>query len=94
MKPSDFVKKGWCQHMSARDSHRKPVHVTDPEAAAWCMAGAVSAAYWEDVKRRGSIYDKLRAALGGESVSAIPQWNDAICRTQAEVVALLEQIGE
>ena len=91
MKPSEYVRKGWCQVVSSRDTDGRPCNPDDPNAAQWCLVGAVKAAYPEDTKHRYNVCTKLQTALGKLQFA---RWNDNLNRTQAEVIALLESIGE
>lgn len=89
MKPSQYIKKGWCQGVNAKDSYGYFCEPTSPCAIKWCLIGAIQAAYPQDTRKRMEIHSKL------ESHSPIiAHWNDAPNRTQAEVISLLEQIGE
>ena len=89
-RPSDYVRKGWCQGSIARDAQGKSCLETSPDAVQWCLYGAVSAAYPYDIQKRGEILDKLPLPTN----VPLGRWNDDPKRTQAEVIALLTSIGE
>lgn len=94
MKPSDYIRKGWCQHSAARDAYGHSVDACDPQASEWCLSGAIVAAYPEEVVVREKIYPRLKKKLDVTSISNIINWNDAVPRTQLQVIELLESIGE
>ena len=91
-KPSDYIKKGWCQGSSARYSDGITCNPESLHAEQWCLHGSVIAAYQEDfAKREGvceKVYDKLPKGFG------MAVWNDDPRRTQQQVIKLLESIGE
>lgn len=90
MKPSEYIRKGWCQGTSALDHSGTPCVPTSPAAVAWCIYGAIYAAYPEDIRKRESICQAIRNRVGQPT---LPDWNDAMGRTQQEAVDLLESIG-
>jgi hypothetical protein len=61
------------------------------DACKWCLYGSVAAAYPNDVYTRVEVIDKLVDRIGGPFIA---NWNDEGKRTQAEVVKLLESIGQ
>ena len=91
MKPSEYVAKGWCQGMSARTANGDACRSDSPYACKWCIAGSIGIAYPEDIQRRMIVSNKLYDVLGHSQIS---KWNDDPKRTQAEVVQLLQSIGE
>ena len=83
-----LVRQGWCQGRLAETAHGAEVHPCSPEAARWCLVGAV-------VRATGNgdsypVLDAVIAHLGfdrrGESLR---DWNDAPGRTVDEVAAVL-----
>lgn len=87
LKPSDYIRKGWCQETFARDAKGNSVDPRSSEACCWCIAGAIKVAYpmtWPVVLER--LTDSL------QRIASL--WNDAPERTQAEVIAALEAIGQ
>jgi len=85
MKPSDFLKLGWCQGYYSLDIEGRGVHEKSPQAVSWCLTGAFMAADYDT--------DKAFALLTKEiSSPAFEDWNDMPERTQAEVVALAERV--
>lgn len=90
MKPSDYIRKGWCQHVLAKDSSDHTVEPYNPDAVMWCLAGAIIAAYPESALRREAIYAQNEGLVRGDIVD----WNDSPGRNQADVIQLLESIGE
>lgn len=95
MKPSDFIKKGWCQKVSARNSQGLPCNPTDIDATEWCLVGAVFAAFPTDMHKRIEVWEQLRATLEAQGAAPVfcSNWNDVEERKQEEVVSLLESIG-
>ena len=91
MKPSEYIAKGWCQKYSALDSEGKLVWADSTSAVQWCLVGALRAAYEELPEQRRKVAGKLQAKLGHLQFS---KWNDEPKRTKAEVIALLQSIGE
>lgn len=97
-KPSEYIQKGWCQHVNAKDRKGEVCGPFDPMAERWCLVGALHAAYSEDTMLRERATSRLFKAIAKESGGfegyTLAAWNDTIKRTQAEVVALLQSIGE
>ena len=91
MKPSDYIRKGWCQRHFALDDHKNPCNSGSRLACAWCLQGAINAAYPYDEPTRERIMARLQVAIGRFWLLA---WNDEPTRTQQEVIQLLESIGE
>lgn len=90
MKPSEYIRKGWCQRLYAVDEYEAPCHPTSSLACAWCLEGAIQAAYpYEEGKRIG-ITKQLSMRVG----PGIVLWNDDPSRKQQQVIELLESIGE
>ena len=91
MKPSDYIRKGWCQRHFALDDHKNPCNSGSRLACAWCLQGAVNAAYPYDEPRRERVLARLQCATKDLGITI---WNDNPARKQQEVIALLESIGE
>lgn len=90
MKPSDYIKRGWCQGEYARDANGRAVPAQDSRACQWCIDGAIYAA-----DLHVSVAESLRAAfcaaLGlSYSIRQPILWNDMPERTQEEAIAVLE----
>ena len=92
MKPSDYLKKGWCQGRAAQDDEGRFVLSGSPSAACWCLLGACSAAYHSG----GTGIDPVSFAIKARhlGIPSLVLWNDAPGRTQAEVVALMEKLEQ
>jgi len=88
MKPSDYIRKGWCQGATALDAGGVIVSASDPLACRWCASGSVIAAFGESVKA-GNVVWNLTSYL----VQSVPAWNDNKDRTQDEVIDVLEANG-
>ncbi len=91
MKPSQYIAKGWCQGRSALDSEGKFVFAESTSAIQWCLIGALRVAYNESREQSYKVIKKLEVKLGYPGLSI---WNDDPKRTKAEVIALLQSIGE
>jgi len=103
MKPSEYIKKGWCQNSFAALADGTATHTRDPKASAWCAVAAIMVsvmftrphAEWVGksfAEVQNSIINSLCEHLKLTALSPL-QWNDAPERTQEEVVAALEAIG-
>jgi hypothetical protein len=91
LKPSDYVRKGWCQRYLAVDDDGMYVSPTGRDACKWCLYGSIAAAYPEDFLTRVEVVDKVTKGIGTGSLA---NWNDEPGRTQAQVINLLESIGQ
>ena len=103
MLPSDYARIGWTQGNLAIDEDGHEVEGDDPTALAWCLDGAIQAAYSSSPSfDRSAMFDSVervlaeRGELPAEPVSAdghtraAGRWNDEEGRAQREVVAVLE----
>jgi hypothetical protein len=83
--------RGWCQDVYARNANGRSVYWDDPDAAVFCMAGAI---------RRCATTTNLTSMEGwpgfdnltptGEKMG---EWNDHPTRTADEVIAQLRILG-
>ena len=91
MLPSEYIQKGWCKQVLARDSKGGQSPAWGADACQWCSLGALSAAYQDgDITDRQDsliihyIHDHL------ESDDSISAWNDR--QESAEpVIAMLQE---
>lgn len=103
MLPSDYARMGWGQGKLAIDEDGNEVEGDDPTAVAWCVDGAIQAAYVDSrAFDRGAMFDAIervlaeRGELPAEPVGVdghtrpAGRWNDEEGRSQGEVVAVLE----
>lgn len=103
MLPSDYARIGWTQGNLAINEDWNEVEGEDPSAVAWCIDGAIQAAYSSSPSfDRSAMFDSVeqvlaeRGALPAEPVGvdghmrAAGRWNDEEGREQREVVAVLE----
>ena len=102
---AEYCEGGWCQHSMGRDENDKPTGATGVTTICWCASGALicathrivgtgaGAALWNGVEwettRAVERAIKARWPYYDEPINAIPTWNDAPGRTQAEVVETL-----
>lgn len=91
MKPSDYIRKGWCQFNTAlaEDGSYRPAK--DGEACRWCLDGALYATV--SGQNSDEEYTKLYNLVADELGKDPVDWNDTPGRTQAEVIAALEAVG-
>lgn len=84
-KAADLIEqKGWCQHAPAQNADGEDVPWNSPDAAAYCLLGAMSVAYGGFVSSR----------MLGFRFATFSRWNDAPQRTAADVVAFLRSDKE
>lgn len=88
-----LVEKGWTQRAMARDESRRRVNAVDPTACRWCAVGSVVSV---TAARFDARYAKLIYAVKHAAGAAftLASWNDAPCRTQAEVLAAFDRAIE
>ena len=87
------IERGWCQLAPARNARGLRVSSIAPEAACWCLTGALHAADELDVVERVrgiTPVDRVFEAIGIAPVS-LPAWNDCSERTQEQVLAVLDR---
>lgn len=89
MKPSDYIKKGWCRKNLAIDADGRAVLTSDLSAVAWCLSGAVCAASKFDYKTMKRWFGLIESKMD----EAIPKWNDRRGRTKEQVIALLKSVN-
>lgn len=89
MKPSEIYKtKKWTRHGNGSpDGTLYQVNA--------CLIEAIGTAV-TNLHERYKVYEALAAhlKLPGSTAYAIIDWNDMVCRDQAEAVAALEAIGQ
>ena len=90
--PSEYLAEGWCQSTFARDRLGNEVSSYDEGAVAWCMVGAIHKAF-EDGDAMPTKDEYLSILQGILPNGGIPRWNDDPKRTQAEVVAMAQQVS-
>ena len=103
MKPSDFLKRGWCQGRFI-DEHYNVCFVGGVQEAAFLSAHRLTIELDKfDPHREEYRYkfcDKaaellgLAASKGWDAIRAMEAWNDLPERTQEEVIALAERVEE
>jgi len=97
---------GWVQEEIAVDRDGQPVPADSPDAAAWCLDGAIHLAVIEQgqagsvasERRIGMICGQLLRAAGKKGnrdrmnqIQAVAELNDHELQTKEEAIALLEQ---
>ena len=97
----ELVERGWTQKTFARDRMGKECAVTSPFAQKWCLAGACHHAHHFYQYRTDILWDQILSHvrktaidLHGDSMAKadlfVTRWNDALERTKADVLALLD----
>lgn len=97
MKMKELLSDGskWTQGASARDATGRDCSPLSPDAARWCLHGAVIRCYGLGTDEAVAIYIKLDETVGdsknGENYAQwnYAQWNDAPERTFKEIKDLL-----
>ncbi len=91
IKPSDYLKQGWCQDLLSVDDTGKYVDPLSVKAVQWCMYGSIMAAEYKTYGTHGGlIYGQLRKNLT-QTIGSIDRWNNASERTKDEVIIIMEQ---
>lgn len=84
------IKRGWTQGAFARDANG---HSTDPEcdaAVCWCIEGALGD---DDHHGIAGLMTRFREAAGlSREWGHAWTWNDAMTRTQADVLRVLHEM--
>ena len=87
MRIKDFLKQSnWTQGQFARDEDGNSCDLTNARAVKFCILGAAHRCYPNNTT---TIRFVLQQELGGD----VTTWNDAPCRTFADVRALVERLG-
>ena len=85
--PSECVALGWCQGAYARDAQGRSVSSYSEWAVSVCLMGAIIR--WHLARKNDMLYSEyVDRVFAHEPYATL--WNDALGRTQAEVVELLE----
>ena len=85
-----YIEKGWCQHVEALNHAGQQCDAEDPEAQCWCLTGAMYKSSLDELHQglfQLYISDYMIQALGSRDLT---KWNDAPCRTQSEVLDLID----
>ena len=100
MKPSEYLRQGWCQCAYAVNQKGWRVDSVSDKAIRWCMVGSAYRAYFKGEINYSQIHDllsTLRTLIAGTEdpqgigSGIISHWNDDPDRTEEEVIALMEQ---
>jgi hypothetical protein len=83
----------WTQGTTARDAAGKPTHPLNGDAVSFCTLGAIGRCYGGYNYETSAALFKLQCRIEELGYhTPIAPWNDAINRTQAQVVALLKEL--
>lgn len=86
--------KGWCQGHEALTLLDIPVHALHPEAACFCIMGAIRRGIKDVGAKKDTIYD-ISFQLGTFiDMLDVTRFNDTEGRTKEEIIALLEKALE
>jgi hypothetical protein len=80
----EAVKLPWTKKLLAKNSDNQLVMPLDEKAICFCSVGRIDKA---GLCRKSKAYNYLARAIGIESESYIPAWNDAPERTKEQVDA-------
>ncbi len=90
MLPSEYIQKGWCKLVLARDSRGVTNPAWGQNACQWCCLGALSAAL-----QSGSITDRQDGLILSyiydhlDTDDSVPAWNDRQ-ETSEPIIAMLQ----
>lgn len=84
------IARGWAQGNFAYNAEGDRVGSSDPEACKWCVVGAIYATTDRPFLRQ----DAMSAVAVHSKTGALPIWNDAPERTQADVLAAFDRAIE
>jgi hypothetical protein len=85
-----LVEDGWTQGHMARDADGDMADALGDRATCWCALGALYRAVGDD----GDLFRNVSVTLARQIGTAVPIWNDAPDRTQAEVIAALRRAAQ
>lgn len=87
MKAWKFLNKHkWCRGASALSAKGRLVDVTSKSAVSFCLIGAIEAVYR---KKAEQAFRPLLEKLGPLMIS---DWNDNVCKSKRQAVALLKKL--
>ncbi len=87
----ELILSGWCQGTDARDRDGNAVEPWNEHAVEWSILGAIVRVLELEAEEYGEVpLDELASALYALAdlieVDSLADWNDAVQRTQAEVI--------
>ena len=82
------TKKQWCQGTSARTETGGTTNSQNPDAASWCILGAISKCYGHDQDYEAQTFLFRRKSR----IKSMSIWNDNPQRKFSEVKALLKKL--
>jgi hypothetical protein len=92
-----LISASWTQHTEARAADGRPVEPWDSSAVEWSLLGALVAGYEHMLRsegQRAALEAVVSACVVLASVvdsDSLPGWNDVPGRTQADVLAALDE---
>ena len=90
MRPSDYLKKGWCQHAYARAESGCALPADDKGAVVWCVRGALFRAYEDDTislnEHRDLVHALREPMRKRKEFFMLSEWNDDPRTTQEQVI--------
>ena len=97
MKPSEYIRRGYCKGSFAKDHREQACDSRDVSAFSWCPAGAIGASYRDDMEQAMGTLNRCYKALVQRKIipdkaDSLQEWSDLPETTAAEVIELLETI--
>jgi len=83
----------WTRGVFAKTPEGYACNSDCPEAACWCLSGAINRVHGGSEARYYESHKKLKAALGLGLSCDITYWNDDVNRTHAEVLDAVRRAG-
>lgn len=97
MKAYEYIEKGWCQNVYARDKNGHIVDGLSTVATQWCVLGAINAStnamlFHRDGEREEMMcrYQEMLTQHLRLNRRSLSSWNDDPSRTQSHVVSALK----
>jgi hypothetical protein len=97
MKPSEVLRTfKWTRNSNAKTTAGKSCNVNSPEAAKFCVQGAILRAYPHSVNKRRTVVEKLLTVIRAkyDDVHSLSGFNDVRVKDKRVLIRLLEKIGE
>lgn len=96
------IARGWCQRATSLDAKGMRTNPFEDEAVCFCISGAWQRAWHESINENdvdgatavsNKFWEDLSVEVGSEFQEWGPvDWNDAVGRTQADVLGLLDRV--
>lgn len=91
----ELLARGWCQGAYAKTDRGRPIGPNETPATCFCLTGACIRVVGDGPGMSGFLaHLRETLELRGWEYHSIPIWNDSPGRTQAEVLALVDETIE